>query len=60
MAKAPKKPPPKDEDEDQSKRFLALASELEAAGELSPTEDGGAFERLVRKVAPPKKARDRS
>ena len=54
MAKAPKKPPPRDEDEAQSKRFLDLASELEAAGDLSPTEGEGAFERLVGKALPPK------
>lgn len=54
MAKAPKKPPPKDEDEAQSKRFLALASELEAAGDLSPTEGEGALERLMGRAAPSK------
>ena len=53
MAKASKKPPP-DEDEAQSKRFLDLASELEAAGDLSPTEDVEALERLMAKAAPPK------
>ena len=52
MSKAPKKPPPKDEDPDQSKRFLDLASELEAAGDLSLTEGEGAFERLLAKAAP--------
>ena len=58
MAK-PRKPKtrPPDEDEAQSQRFLALAHELEAAGELSPTEDGKAFERLLGKAAPPKKPR---
>lgn len=55
MAKAPKKPPPKDEDPEESKRFLDLANELEAAGELSRTEDGAAFERLLGKAAPPKR-----
>lgn len=53
MAKEPKKPPP-DEDEAQSKRFLDLAAELEAAGDLSPTEGEGALERLMEKAAPPK------
>lgn len=54
MAREPKKPPP-DEDEAQSKRFLDLARELEAAGDLSPTEGNEAFERLVGKAAPPKR-----
>lgn len=49
MAKEPKKPPP-DEDEAQSKRFLDLAKELEAAGDLSPTEGEEAFERLTRRA----------
>lgn len=49
-----KKPKPKDEDEAQSQRFLDLAKELEAAGELSPTDDGAALERLFEKAAPPK------
>lgn len=55
MAKAPKKPPPMDEDEPQSRRFLDTAQELVDAGELSPTEDGKAFEALAGKVMPPKK-----
>lgn len=49
---AEKKPPPGDEDEAQSKRFLDLASELEAAGDLSPTEAEAAFERAFKKVTP--------
>jgi len=53
MAKEPKKPPP-DEDEAQSQRFLDLASELEADGDLSPTEGEAAFERLVGKALPPR------
>ena len=44
-----------DEDEAQSRRFIDLAHELEERGELDPEEDGQAFERLVRKVVPPKK-----
>lgn len=52
---AKKKAPPRDEDPAQSKRFLDLASELEAAGDLSPTEGSEAFERLVAKAAPPKR-----
>jgi|GEM_PF-3540492 len=54
MAKAPKKPPPKDEDPEESKRFLDLAAELEAAGDLSPTEGEEAFERLIERALPPK------
>jgi hypothetical protein len=50
-----KKPPPRDEDPAQSKRFLDLASELEAAGDLNPTESGEAFERLVEKALPGKR-----
>lgn len=50
-----KKAPPRDEDPAQSKRFLDLASELEAAGDLSPTEDGTAFDQLLHKAAPAKK-----
>jgi hypothetical protein len=46
------KPPPSDEDEAQSKRFLDLASELEAAGDLNPIEGEEAFEALVGKAAP--------
>jgi hypothetical protein len=55
MTAKPKKPPPRDEDPEESKRFLALAAELEAAGDLSLTEGEEAFSRLVEKVAPPKK-----
>ncbi len=47
-----KKPKPKNEDEEQSRRFLETAKGLEAAGELSPTDDGSALERLMAKVAP--------
>lgn len=50
-----KKPPKGDEDAAQSKRFLDLASELEAAGDLSPTEGQEAFERVLAKSAPPKR-----
>jgi len=60
MAKSPK-PRTKnaDEDEAQSKRFLDLARELEAAGDLSPTEGEGAFEQLLDKALPPKRRKDR-
>lgn len=50
-----KKAPPKDEDEAQSKRFLDLATELEVAGDLSPTEGNEAFERLVDRATPTRK-----
>jgi hypothetical protein len=50
-----KRPP--DEDEEQSRRFLDLAAELEAAGELSPTDAGERFARAMDKVAPPKPKR---
>jgi hypothetical protein len=49
-----KKRPPKDEDPAQSKRFLDLAAELEAAGDLNPTEGEGAFDRLIGKALPAK------
>lgn len=49
-----KKAPPRDEDEAQSKRFLDLAAELEADGDLSLTEGEKAFERLVVKALPVK------
>lgn len=48
----PKKPPL--EDEDQSRRFLEAAREIEADGGLSPTDAEGAFERLLGKAAPAK------
>lgn len=56
MAKTPK-PKPKDEDPEQSKRFLDLAAELEAAGDLSPTEGAATVERILRgpKRGSPKK-----
>lgn len=51
-----KKPPPQDEDPEQSKRFLDLAKELEDAGELDPTETGEAFDRLMAKAARTRRA----
>lgn len=51
MAKELKKPPA-DEDEAQSRRFIDLARELEADGDLSPTEGEKAFERLLDKTLP--------
>lgn len=51
MAKSPKPKNP-DEDEAQSKRFLDLAAELEAAGDLSDIEGERAFERLTEKALP--------
>jgi len=55
----PKTPRPakRDEDEAQSKRFLDLARDLEAAGDLNLTEGEEAFERLLRKAAPETKPR---
>jgi hypothetical protein len=50
MAK-PKKAKPKDEDEAQSRRFIAMANELEAAGELNLTEGEVAFEREFSRIA---------
>ncbi|WP_304192096.1 hypothetical protein [Phenylobacterium aquaticum] len=51
-----KKPPPQDEDLEQSKRFLDLAKELEDAGELDPTESEAAFERAFRKAVPERRS----
>ena len=56
MAKAPKRPPP-NEDEAQSRRFIETAKALEAAGELNPTEAGEAFERVLRKAVPERRRR---
>jgi hypothetical protein len=53
-----KKPPPM-EDEAQSRRFIETAKALEDAGELSPTEDGGAFQKLLAKAAPSKLPADK-
>lgn len=47
---APKKPPPRDEDPEQSRRFLDLAAELEAAGDLSPIDAEVSVERTMRGV----------
>lgn len=49
----PKIPKPKTrlEDEAQSRRFLDLANELEAAGDLNPTEGERALDGLLKKVA---------
>jgi hypothetical protein len=57
MAKAPKKPPP-DEDQAQSQRFIEAARALETDGELSPTGAEEAFERLLSKAAPPIRPRE--
>lgn len=50
-----KKPQTGGEDEAQSKRFLDLAAELEAAGDLNPTEGERSFERLIGKALPVKR-----
>ena len=47
MAK-PKKPKPKDEDEAQSRRFFAMAKELEEAGELDPEVGEDRFNALIK------------
>ena len=52
MAKTPK---PKNEDEEQSRRFIDAAKAMQDAGELSPTEDGAAFDRLLGKALQPRK-----
>lgn len=50
----PKRPP--DEDEAQSQRFIEMARELEAEGELEPDKDEGkALDRLVREGTRTKK-----
>lgn len=48
----PKKPPPRDEDPEQSKRFLDLASELEAAGDLSPIGADEKVDLILKRAAP--------
>lgn len=47
MARQPRQSNP-DEDPDQSKRFLDLANELEAGGDLSPTEGEAVMERILK------------
>jgi hypothetical protein len=56
MAKAPRKPPPKDEDEAQSQRFIETAKALEADGDLNLTEAEEAFERAITRIVPSKVA----
>ena len=51
MARKPK-PKTADEDEAESKRFLDLASELEAAGDLNPTEAAEKFDAVARRLLP--------
>lgn len=48
---AAKKPPPRDEDPEQSKRFLDLARELEADGDLNLTDAEKKFDELLGRVA---------
>ncbi|HWF78146.1 MAG TPA: hypothetical protein VN694_13330 [Caulobacteraceae bacterium] len=50
-AKRNKPRAPKVEDEEQSRRFFDLAKELQDAGELSPTDEGEAFDKAFRKVS---------
>jgi len=55
MTKTKGKKPPL-EDQDQSRRFLEAARDLETSdGGLSPTDAEKAFERLMDKAAPPKR-----
>lgn len=42
---------PKETDPEQSEKFRKAVRDLEAAGELSPTDE--AFERVVKRVIPP-------
>ena len=55
MADRKKTTLPRDEDEAQSKRFLDLAAELEAAGDLSPTDAEENLERVLEQAAPLRK-----
>ena len=50
--KKPKKPP--ETDPDQSERFRKAVRDLEAAGELNPTDDAFdvAFEKVVKRPSP--------
>jgi hypothetical protein len=41
-----------DEDEDESRRFIETAKELEEAGDVDIAEGEQALERLMRKAAP--------
>lgn len=53
MAKTPKKTPVV-EDEEQSRKFLETVRELEAAGELNPTDADRAFDRAFRQIVKPR------
>lgn len=54
-SKKPTKSPP-DEDPAQSQRFLETARELEAAGDLNLTENGGdALDHVFKKLVPIRK-----
>jgi guanylate kinase len=44
--------------EKQSKRFLKAVADLEAAGELNPTEADERFEKAVGKILPPSIPKD--
>jgi hypothetical protein len=52
MTAKPKRP--RDEDEAQSQRFIELARELEAEGDLDLEKADEAFAKLADKVLPPK------
>lgn len=47
-----KKRLPRDEDEAQSRRFLELAAELEAAGDLSPIGADEKVDLILKQAAP--------
>jgi hypothetical protein len=49
---ATKKTAPKFEDEEQSRRFIDTARELEASGDIDVTEGEVAFERAFKKMVP--------
>lgn len=51
MAKKPKRPP--NEDEAQSQRFIDLAHELEAEGDIDPEKAEEAFERVAAQAIRP-------
>ena len=49
MAKEPKAQKPKTEDPEQSRRFLDAVRDLEAAGELNPTDGERALDAILRR-----------
>jgi hypothetical protein len=45
----------KPDDPEQAKRFAQTVRELEAAGDLNPTDAEGAFDHAFRKIVPAKR-----